>query len=338
MPEHSSEKTVGDTPLLEQLYLPFLSGAQNADGGWGYGHGGQSGVEPTSWVLLALKEVEELRSREVEKSKTAQLPDSSTPRLLNLLNGGVRWLRECQLPDGSWPSFAGQTHGCWVTAMASLALYVLGDSQDRAARGLHWLSKAWPVEGRLWQRITLKVLRRRKVVRQDESLRGWSWTPGTASWVEPTSYSLIAFRHIPRELHPRGAERRRRLAERMLYDRMCPGGGWNNGNPLVYGAAGVPRIGPTVWALLALQEYRDRPENRRSLEWLEQAYSQIQGPGSLALAHLCLQTYGRSAPPLGSSLAALNSNNQFLGNLLVAAWATIALSGRPRWLSPAIGN
>jgi hypothetical protein len=122
----------------------------------------------------------------------------------------------------------------------------------------------------------------------------------------------------------------------MLYDRMCPGGGWNSGNPLVYGAAGVPRIGPTVWALLALKDYRDRPENRQSLDWLEQAYPQIQGPGSLVLAHFCLKIHDRSVFPLEPSLAALNSNNQFLGHTLAAAWAAISLSGRAAWLGPEI--
>jgi hypothetical protein len=151
--------------------------------------------------------------------------------------------------------------------------------------------------------------------------------------VEPTSGALIAFRHIPEQHHPRNAGRRRRLAERMLYDRMCPGGGWNSGNRLVYGTAGIPRIGPTVWALLALRDYRTRPENRQSLDWLAQVYPQIQGPGSLALAHLCLDSYNRPVPPLGTSLAALNSNNQFLGNTLVAAWAMISLSARPPWLA-----
>ena len=29
----------------------------------------------------------------------------------------------------------------------------------------------------------------------------------------------------------------------MLYDRMCPGGGWNCGNPKVYGVAGEPLVG-----------------------------------------------------------------------------------------------
>lgn len=310
--ERSPDTVSGDTCLLQQLYLPFLFEAQNADGGWGYRCGGQSSVEATSWVLLALLGIH-----------------PSSP----CLRAGVRWLRECQLRDGSWPSFAGQPRGCWVTAPASLALYTYGDSSDHVARALLWLSEAWPVEGSIWRRIAAKFLRQERVVRQDASLRGWSWTPGTASWVEPTSCALIALRHIPEELHPREAVRRRRLAERMLYDRMCPGGGWNSGNPLVYGTAGVPRIGPTVWALLALQDNRDRSENCQSLDWLERAYSQIQGPGSLALAHLCLKVYGRSVPALAPSLAVLNSNNQFLGHTLVAAWAAIALSGRPRWLA-----
>ena len=322
MPEigRSPETVNKDAPLLERFYLPFLLEAQNADGGWGYRPGGQSSVEPTSWALLALL--------------TPRLLESSTSRLLDC----VRWLRERQLEDGSWPSFAGQPRGCWATSPASLALYARGDSLEQVARGLHWLAKTWPAEGGFWRRWGAKIRQRNRVIRQDPSLRGWSWTPGTASWVEPTSCALIAFRHIPKGLHPRAAGRRRQLAERMLYDRMCPGGGWNSGNPLVYGAAGVPRIGPTVWALLALRDYRDRPENRQSLDWLEQAYSQIQGPGSLALAHLCLEFHGRSVPPLEPRLAELSSNNQFLGNTLVAAWATIALSGRPSWLASETRN
>jgi len=322
MPEigRSPDTTTGDTPLLERLYLPFLLEAQNADGGWGYRRGGQSSVEPTSWVLLALR--------------ASRLLDSVPV----VCQAGVRWLRECQLRDGSWPSFAGQPRGCWATAPASLALYAHGDSLDQVARGLRWLTRTWPAEGSLWWRMGAKLFRRGRVAQQDASLRGWSWTPGTASWVEPTSCALLAFRHIPKELHPRQAGRRRRLAQRMLYDRMCPGGGWNSGNPLVYGTAGVPRIGPTVWALLALQDCRDRPENRQSLDWLEHAYSQIQGPGSLALAHLCLEFHDRPVPALAPSLATLNSNNQFLGHTLAAAWAAIALSGRPRWLAAETGK
>jgi len=330
MPESSRENINAPARLLERLYLPFLIEAQNADGGWGYRHGGQSAAEPTSGVLLAFLGL----SRSADAATSRRL-NSSTPRLLeSACESGINWLRKCQLPDGSWPPFAGQPRGCWVTSPASLALQARGDSIDHVSRGLGWLSQAWPAEGALWRRLAAKLTRSEPSVRQDRSLRGWSWTPGSASWVEPTAWALLAFRSIPEELHPPAAAKRRSLAERMLYDRMCPGGGWNSGNPLVYGAAGVPRIGPTVWALLALQASRSRPENCRSLDWLEQAYPQIPGPASLALAHLCLEIHGRSVSDLESDLTALNSHNQFLGHTLAAAWAAMALSGKPRWLGP----
>lgn len=77
------------------------------------------------------------------------------------------------------------------------------------------------------------------MVRQDSRLRGWNWTPGTASWVEPTAHALLLLRMLPPETLPSPAARGRQLAEQMLFDRMCPGGGWNSGNPLIYGVAGV---------------------------------------------------------------------------------------------------
>ena len=99
------------------------------------------------------------------------------------------------------------------------------------------------------------------------SYRGWGWTPGTSSWVEPTSFALLALERSRsrRSCHPT-ANRRRELATAMLYDRMCPGGGWNCGNPRVYGVAGEPLVVPTVWALLALRAQSARRENTESLD------------------------------------------------------------------------
>jgi hypothetical protein len=121
------------------------------------------------------------------------------------------------------------------------------------------------------------------------------------------------------------AVKRRELAEQMLYDRMCPGGGWNSGNPLVYGVAGVARIGPTAWALLALGNHSRRPEIKLSVEWLEEAYLSIKGAASLILAHRCLAAYGRRLPPLAPALGELYSHNRFFENVLTMAWAALAL-------------
>jgi hypothetical protein len=123
---------------------------------------------------------------------------------------------------------------------------------------------------------------------------------------------------------------------------------------MVYAVAGMPRVGPTAWALLALLDQRHRPENRKSLDWLAAAFPEIRGPGSLALAHLCLQAHGRAAVEnrkskieiRNSKFETRNSSldleallrrqqavNQFLLNVAVVAWATISLSGVPDWLT-----
>jgi hypothetical protein len=191
-------------------------------------------------------------------------------------------------------------------------------------RGLQWLLDEWPAEGTLWWRLRQSLFPSR-VSRQNASLRGWNWTPGTASWVEPTAHALLFMRSLPAEMLATRAAKRRQLAERMLFDRMCPGGGWNSGNPLIYGVAGVPRIGPTAWALLALQDHAERAEVQMSLEYLEGAYKDIQGAASLALAHRCLAAYGRRVPPLAPALGELYSHSRFFESVLTLAWAELAL-------------
>ena len=238
---------------------------------------------------------------------------------------GARVAAEAQRADGSWPSFPGQPQGCWVTSVASQALHLQGGAQNAVQRGLEWLLKAWPAEGAVWWRLR-QTLFPSRVVRQDISLRGWSWTPGTASWVEPTAHALGFLRSLPPETLPPAAAKRRQLAERMLFDRMCPGGGWNSGNPLVYGVGGVPRIGPTAWALLALRDHSGRAEIQMSLQWLEGAYGAIHGAASLAMAHRCLAAYGRRVPPLAPALAEPYSHNHFFGNVLTIAWVILALN------------
>ena len=175
------------------------------------------------------------------------------------------WLLGAQRADGSWPAFPGQPQGCWVTSIAAHALLRQGGAQNAvgarpalAPEGV--AGRGHPLVAAAPDPISFPL------ARQDSSLRGWSWTPGTASWVEPTAHALLFLRSLPAEMLPPQAAKRRQLAERMLFDRMCPGGGWNSGNPLVYGVAGVPRIGPTAWALLALRDHAERAEIQMSLD------------------------------------------------------------------------
>ena len=298
-----------------QVCLPMLTIAQNSDGGWGYQQGKQSAIEPTAWALLALSSHAD--SREFSP----------------VISRGKDWLRAAQLPDHSWPAFAKFSEGCWLTSLACLALHQLKDSPDAVAAGAKWLCNEWPAEGKLWRRWLLRMIAPRNRVRQNVALRGWSWTPGTSSWVEPTACTLILLHQLFSGAFPSDAERRRKLAEAMLYDRMCPGGGWNSGNAEVYGVAGQPLIGPTVWALIALQKYRERAENQSGLKWLLSTQEQIEGPGSLALAHICFQAYGIEAPSILPALRHAYEQNRFMGNILVAAACTLALDAPAGWLS-----
>jgi hypothetical protein len=294
--------------FVQEVCLPFLLHAQNIDGGWGYRPGSDSAVEPTCWTLIALTTSQSSQHQEGVPS-------------------ALKWLCDAQLPSGSWPAFPAQPVGCWTTSAACLALNACHHAPGQVARGRQWLCDWWPAEGALWRRWAASFLGRNTVVGQDSSLRGWGWTPGTASWVEPTAATLLALRCNSSEPSTPDAARRQSLAARMLYDRMCLRGGWNSGNPLVYQVPGEPRIGPTAWALLALREFSSRAENHLSIKWLESSYEAIRGPVSLALAHICLTAYGETLPPVEPALAEMHSKNQFLNNVSSVAWAAIAARG-----------
>ena len=246
---------------------------------------------------------------------------------------GFRFVREAQLGNGAWPSACADQGGCWVTALACWVLLAERNSSNAIARGLDWLCKDWPQDSTPWQRFLSRFSSQRHIFPTNNWYRGWGWTPGTSSWVEPTASALLVFSECPPELFPPAAARRRKLAEAMLRDRMCPGGGWNCGNPLVYGVAGEPLIIPTVWALLALRNQPERRENVLSLEWLEKSVPNIQGPGSFALARLCLEAYGRRWPNNAPEFRSFHQKNEFLENIQVAAWICLALCGKSPFLA-----
>src|SRR3984957_10164962 len=299
--------------FVEEVCLPFLRKAQNGDGGWGFHPHSQSCVEPTSWALQALRESS---NREAEVG---------IPR-------GLQFLRAAQLADGSWPSTPEEKSGCWVPLLGCWVLLSAADSSGAATPGFNWLCQDWPGDATPWRRFLARFSTQRELHPVNRSYRGWGWTPGTSSWVEPPSFALISLDQASRNKLPPEASRRRELATAMLYDRMSPGGGWNCGNPMVYGVAGEPLVIPTVWALLALRHNPTRPENVMSLDWLERNIANIGSAGSLALARICMETYGRKWPADAATLSDLYERNQFLESVPVAAWSCLTMSVRSHWL------
>jgi len=292
---------------------------QNDDGGWGFRRGQKSAVEPTSWALLALCEFDRYDAPWAQRA--------------------TQFLVRTQLCDGSWPNVVGDKLGGWVTSLACLALAAANAWATEAGEGLKWLVSSWPGEGGIWWRVRHTIFGQPHLVGQDHSLRGWSWTAGTSSWVEPTACAMLALRRAEGSAAFLGrVSRRCKLAERMLLDRICPGGGWNSGNPVVYGAAGIPAVGPTCWALFALAEFANHRQTERaigeSLSWLERVYPQIQGAMSLAIASVCLRMFGRHTEEMDRRPNKHYGSDGCLIGVPALAWISFAAGPVPRWLSP----
>jgi len=311
--------------------IPALIRAQNQDGGWGFRANLQSRVESTSWALLALHQY------------------SSEPNVQSATERADDFLHKSQLADGSWPvaspdfskapqhtkqngdSPVAEEKGAWVTALACCALLSSAKNRDSLKRGLDWLCADRPGESGFWWRLRRSLAGNAKLAKQSDSYYGWSWTPGTASWVEPTSQALIVLNGVPVDILPVSAAERMKLAGSMLYDRMCIGGGWNCGNPMVYGVPGEPLVGPTVWALLALRGNLQRPPNQLSLDWLERTFGAMGSVESFTLAHIGLSLCGRAGQNRPALIRKAVENR--VQNLSVPdlAWTALALCQKD-WL------
>ena len=312
-----------ESSFSREVSLPALLAAQNDDGGWGYWAASESAIEPTSWGLLAICRPDSDGSRSPHEYRAA------------------RFLKKTQLADGSWPTVIGEKQGGWVTSMASLALREAEGESREANLALEWLCRDWPGDGGLWWRARRRLSERMRAGQRSDGLRGWSWTSGTSSWVEPTAHALLALRgaQLSSAAQER-AKRRRQQARKMLCNRMCCDGGWNCGNERVYGSRGSPLVGPTAWALLALAEFGGEPSVedcvRQSLCWLEGALGGIRSPGSLALAHLCLRAHGRVERALDAQLFASYEEGRFMEQIPVLAWTILALRPSTDWFRPEI--
>ncbi len=214
-------------------------------------------------------------------------------------------IESLQNRDGSWPALVGdEPEGCWVTALVALTFMATGRRNRRLEEAVRWLLEAKGREANwfwLWKFRAFD-----NEVKFDPAKYGWSWVPGTTSWVIPTAFSLIALRQI-RDL---GLGRTPALNDRinlgisMLLDRMCPGGGWNAGNGVAFGTPYAPYIDATSIALLALHRYEREPKVQASLSWLEGRLAGCPSPYSLAWGILALAAYRHTSAEVTERLSA----------------------------------
>ena len=268
----------------------FLVRGRNAEGGWAYHPGKAARLEPTCWALLALG------ARAADRPVLAQWPAA----------------------DGMLLERRGGTPNYAFHALALLAMRALGAPPAGGVRPL--LAALQAVKG--------DAIPDAAANRQDNSLQGWSWIGDTFSWVEPTAWALLALKHWARTPGITVDPARIDVAERLLVDRCCAGGGWNYGNANVLGQDLKAFVPTTAIALLALQDRRTLPAVLRSLDYLERAATLERSGVALSLALIALTAFGRAAAPVREALVAQVPTTIEFGNQMAAAMALYALGSQ----------
>jgi len=279
---------------LDDLRQQLLDG-RNADGGWGYYRGKVSRLEPTCWALLALG--------------VDEAPPSGT-----FLAGRQRpdgWLAE----DPAWPINIG------FNALAALL----------------WM--AHPQLASLEQRRRLlDALTTSKGIKappdnssQDNSLQGWSWIDGTFSWVEPTSWGVLALKRARRAgLDVAGAPARIAEAERLLVNRTCRGGGWNFGNAAVMQQDLRAYVPTTALALLAMADRGSERAVQESRAFLSRHWATERSSLAMSLSLVCLDQTAPEADAIASALQDHVADARAFGNFHLLGMTRFALASRGR--------
>jgi hypothetical protein len=288
------------------LAIDFIKTHQNPDGGWGYGAGRASLVEPTGLCAMALH----ARGDVLASGRS------------------LAFLKSCQKESGAVGIGPRDTEGGWMAYAALLAFHVLGAETEKR-RLLDWILGFEDASGRFTQADIEAVAR---VYRYDASIPGWSWTPRMTAWVEPTALFIIALRQagVP------ASERRIKSGVDLILDRRIPSGGWNFGNP--YGKSFELEASAMSTALaLAALGAAGVPENRPAvgagIRFLARALGGDVSTASLAWILLALKCFPSGASVLAGLKVRLGrlqmSDGSFRGNLFETALAYLVLSDAP---------
>ena len=272
----------------------LLASARNADGGWPYYDGRKSRIEPTCWAILALG-------------------DANAAALLAHWRDAGGIVVEPDIQSANYT----------FNALAALALAAVPPA-DAADAGPAIAAALLAHHG--------EKVSAHPAIRQNPNLQGWSWTDGTFSWVEPTSWCTLAVKKLARQ--SKGAPARIDEAEKVLYDRVCTAGGWNYGHPEVYGQNLPPHIPPTAVGILALQDRRNDPIVRHALEFLMREGVREGSTTALSLSWLAAAAVGAPSEAFAGPLVERLPVTESLGNLASAAMMLYVLRHHERQSAP----
>ncbi|MCA9099541.1 MAG: hypothetical protein KDA63_00210 [Planctomycetales bacterium] len=212
----------------------------------------------------------------------------------------VKQLAQMQQPDGAVGVSIEQNEPVWPTGLAVIAWQVCGAGDDGLNRFQSQIDRAiakiLEVKG--------QTLQPSDVLGHDVTLQAWPWVQGTHSWIEPTTYQVLALKLSGLSDHPRCRE-----AVDLLIDRLLPDGGCNYGNTFVLGNKLRPHLQPSGLALLALRgESDDSGRLAKTVDYVRDQLSPQTTPLSLSFALLGLAAQGVDVPAEEWLAAAYRAN------------------------------
>ena len=275
-----------------------LLDAANPRGGWAYYPNKSSRIEPTCWSLLAI--------RESWDDAAASWTQFAAPHL--------QWLAAAQRPDGLLVDRASGPANFTANGLAACVLAHVKptSSGPSIAKLLNALVAAKGVSVDSAESD------------QNNRLQGWSWIADTFSWLEPTSWCVLALKKAGADT--RGAPARIDEADKVIANRVCEAGGWNYGNASVVGQDLRAYVPTTALGLIALQDRRRLPAVERSLAWLDQARLKEPSAMAMALASICFRIYGMAPDDVDARLAGDVDRATRVGNLQSLATMLYALT------------
>lgn len=252
-------------------------------------------VEPTAAVLISLPE--------------------STAR-----SRGRDFLLSLQHTDGGWGIASIDSDSGWMTAWAVRALTELSADRNAIMRGANWLlaNEGWRIEEANARAQNLALFK------IDSTLRGWSWQPGDAAWVQPTALAMLALINA-------GYVDNNRVREgaQYLFDRAIPSGGWNIGNPWMLDKQIPATIQDTAIALLALRATKTESNDARvarAIDYLRSALDRAHTAAELAWGIYALRSWNLSVGDAVDRLKALQSEDGSWGhNPFITAIGILAI-------------
>jgi hypothetical protein len=280
--------------------IDYLISAQHESGGWGYSTNQQPIVEPTSAVLLALRD---------------------EPQAIDAYQRGITWLVNSQHQDGGWGINQNDPESGWQTAWAILVLKQSLQNKENIATAVEWLLTVGTSE------VTKEEFHRPELPKSEDNLALiWPWMPGQVGWIEPTAMAVLALDSIADSPL---ASYRFNAARRYFRENRTPDGGWGIGNAGPLDTVVLPRAYPTSLVLLALVAFAREDIRTQDISALEQDIRRDHSILALSSGLLAMELIGESDDTLKKTLSVQQQmDGSWSANPFFTAWAIMALRGQ----------